>query len=98
MSGARRVAHARVEEAQEVTRGSRQRCAVRLELDALGTDGDVGELFFAPEGGERGVMRLAAAKRDLGRGGGGGRGARALAGRHRSARGNKRRTRVRRNN
>eukprot|EP00964_Phaeocystis_antarctica_P065255 scaffold39339_cov62-Phaeocystis_antarctica.AAC.4 len=81
VGGARCVAHARVEETEEIPRGRGQRCPVRLELDALGTDGDVGELVFAPEGGERGVVRLAAAQRDLGRGGGGGgRGARGRAG------------------
>eukprot|EP00964_Phaeocystis_antarctica_P064790 scaffold39017_cov60-Phaeocystis_antarctica.AAC.3 len=52
VGGARGVAHARVEETEEIPRAGGQRCPVRLELDALGAEGDVGELFFAPEGGE----------------------------------------------
>ena len=41
-----------------------------LELDALGADGEVGEPLVAPEAGERGVVRLAAVQRELGRSGG----------------------------
>ena len=46
------------------------------ELDTLGAEGDVGELLVAPEAGERGVVRHAAVKRELGCSGGlrGGRG------------------------
>ena len=51
-----------------------------LELNALSTEGDVGELLVAPEAGEIGVMRHATVKRELsglrgGRGAGGGAGA-----------------------
>eukprot|EP00964_Phaeocystis_antarctica_P042344 scaffold24263_cov69-Phaeocystis_antarctica.AAC.10 len=49
-------------------------------LKNLSEDGDVGVLFFAPEGDERGVVRLAAAQRDLGCGSGGWRGGRGAEG------------------
>eukprot|EP00964_Phaeocystis_antarctica_P065995 scaffold39856_cov64-Phaeocystis_antarctica.AAC.8 len=52
----RRVAHARLEEGHPVG----------LELDALGAEGEVGEPVVAPEAGERGVVRRAAAERELG--------------------------------
>eukprot|EP00964_Phaeocystis_antarctica_P048532 scaffold28101_cov67-Phaeocystis_antarctica.AAC.1 len=76
--GIRSVAHARVKETAKVTRAGGQHDAVRLALDALGTDDDVGEAGVAPERGERRVVRLAAAQRELGCGGGGAGGAGAL--------------------
>eukprot|EP00964_Phaeocystis_antarctica_P012528 scaffold6905_cov62-Phaeocystis_antarctica.AAC.10 len=70
----RSVAHARVEAATEVPRAGGQHDAVRLALDALGADGDVGEASVAPERDELRVVRLAAAEPELGcgRGGAGG--------------------------
>eukprot|EP00964_Phaeocystis_antarctica_P079500 scaffold49542_cov69-Phaeocystis_antarctica.AAC.1 len=72
----RRIAYARLEEVQEVLRAGGERHPVRLELDALGADGEVGQPAVAPEAGERGMVRHAAAQRELGRGGGGRRGGR----------------------
>eukprot|EP00964_Phaeocystis_antarctica_P050063 scaffold29001_cov67-Phaeocystis_antarctica.AAC.4 len=68
--GVCRVAHARLEEVQEVLRAGGECHPVGLELDALGTDGEVGEPLVAPEAGERGVVWRAAAERELGCGGG----------------------------
>eukprot|EP00964_Phaeocystis_antarctica_P112613 scaffold76744_cov67-Phaeocystis_antarctica.AAC.17 len=76
----RRVAHARLEEVQEVLRAGGERHPVGLELDALGAEGKVGEPLVAPEAGERGVVRLAAAQRELGHAGSGWRGGRCAGG------------------
>ena len=67
VGGIRRVAHARLEEVEEVLRAGGERHPVGLELDALGAEGEVGEPLVAPEAGERGVVRHAAVQRELGR-------------------------------
>jgi hypothetical protein len=73
VGGVRRVAHARLEQVEEVLRARSEGHPVGLELDALGADGEVGEPLVSLEAGERGVVRHAAVQRELGRGGVGGR-------------------------
>eukprot|EP00964_Phaeocystis_antarctica_P047868 scaffold27703_cov75-Phaeocystis_antarctica.AAC.8 len=63
VGGVRRVAHARLEEIQEVLRARGKCHPVGLELNTLGADGKVGEPLVAPEAGKRGVVRHAAAQR-----------------------------------
>ena len=77
VGGVGRVAHARLEQVEEVLQARGEGHPVGLELDALGADGEVGEPLVAPEAGERGVVRHAAMQRELGCSGGlrGGRGA-----------------------
>eukprot|EP00964_Phaeocystis_antarctica_P026058 scaffold14653_cov66-Phaeocystis_antarctica.AAC.8 len=58
--GQQRLEHGRADALErEIARARGERHPVRLELDALGADGEVGEPVIAPEGDERGLMRYA---------------------------------------